>query len=120
MGNRALLVPKNSIGDRGPVVAIYVHWYDEDALDEAYEKMKVLGYRNVIEDPSYGMARLCQTLCEIYEDGLNIGLDVVDFGDPKGVVETAEWLDEGIILIGDFDEDFEKLDIEAWKEEYGC
>ena len=51
---------------------------------------------------------------------MNIGLEIVDFGDPKGVVETAEWLDEGIILVGDHDEGFEKLDIEAWKGAYEC
>lgn len=120
MGNRAIIVPKESVGDHGPVVGIYVHWFAEDALNEALDKVKNLGYRSTKADPSYGMTRLCQVLCEMYEDGLNIGLEIVDFGDPKGVVETAEWLDEGIILIGDFDEDFEKLDIEAWKEEYGC
>lgn len=120
MGNRAVIVPKESVGDHGPVVGIYVHWFDEDALNEALDKVEKLGYRSTKDDPSYGMARLCQVLCEKYKDGLNIGLEIVDFGDPKGVVETAEWLDEGIILIGDFDEDFERLDVEAWKEECGC
>lgn len=120
MGNKAIIVPKESVGDYGPVVGIYVHWFDEDVLNEALDKIKNLGYRSTKDDPSYGMARLCQVLCEKYKDGLNIGLEIVDFGNPMGVVEAAEWLDEGIILVGDHDEGFEKLDIEAWKEEYVC
>ena len=43
MGNRAVIVPKESVGDHGPVVGIYVHWFFEDALAEALEEVEKLG-----------------------------------------------------------------------------
>lgn len=94
MGNRAVIIPESAVMNEETTVGIYVHWYDESDLMTALAEMQARGYRSIEDDDMYGMARLCQVLCEQNQDGLNIGLTVVD---PR---EPDEWLDEGYIAIG--------------------
>ncbi|DBA35625.1 TPA_asm: hypothetical protein vir335_00069 [Classicovirus victor] len=81
MGNRAIIVSTGNMSD--VTAGIYVHWFDKGTLENALEEMKARGYRDPADDAEYGMARLCQVLCEQNPDGLNIGLTTVDLDDPR-------------------------------------
>lgn len=116
MGNRAIIVPKEAVKEKTVCVGIYVHWYDDGLLARAMAEVEDRGYRSVAKDEAYGMARLCQTLCERCPDGLNIGLVTCDFGNPEWVRGEAMWLDEGFVMVGDHGE-AEVLDTEDWAEE---
>lgn len=97
MGNRAWIVAKSDVDEgRGLVSAIYVHWFDRDALDDALKELRRREYRDTDRDPCYGMARLCQILCEQNPDGLNIGLTVVDIRHPD---DRDIWMDVGLIAV---------------------
>lgn len=93
MGNRAIIVSTGNMN--GVTAGIYVHWFDKGALENALEEMKARGYRDPANDAEYGMARLCQILCEQNPDGLNIGLTTVDFWDE----DINEYLDVGLIAV---------------------
>lgn len=106
MGNRAIIV---STGVRTTVTAgIYVHWFNRQALWDAIKEMMSRGYRDPADDAEYGMARLCQVLCEQNPDGLNIGLTTVDIGDPH----CADGLDVGLIAV-----DYSGIFRVAWNDE---
>lgn len=106
MGNRAIIVSTGNMN--GVTAGIYVHWFDKGALENALEEMKARGYRDPANDAEYGMARLCQVLCEQNPDGLNIGLTTVDIGDPH----CADGLDVGLIAV-----DYSGIFRVAWNDE---
>lgn len=102
MGNRAIVVPWKAMAEKRATVGIYVHWYDDEDLEMALKMMEEKGWRSVSEDEEYGMARLCQLLCDQGYDGGNVGLKVVDFGNPKDVSEKGRYLDEGYVGVEDY------------------
>ena len=106
MGNRAIIVSTGITN--GITAGIYVHWFDKGTLENALEEMKARGYRDPANDAEYGMARLCQVLCEQNPDGLNIGLTTVDIGDPH----CADGLDVGLIAV-----DYSGIFRVAWNDE---
>lgn len=106
MGNRAIIVSTGNMSD--VTAGIYVHWFDKGTLENALEEMKARGYRDPADDAEYGMARLCQVLCEQNPDGLNIGLTTVDIGDPH----CADGLDVGLIAV-----DYSGIFRVAWNDE---
>ena len=93
MGNRAVIVSKDTTKEnQNQKIGIYVHWYgSEDSIKSFLKDAKEKGVRNVISDPSYGWARLCQIISDTltkecleseyetskshaYETGIGIGL----------------------------------------------
>lgn len=93
MGNRAVIVSKDTTKEnQDKKIGIYVHWYGgEDSIKSFLKDAKEKGVRNVISDPSYGWARLCQVISDTltkecleseyetskshaYETGIGIGL----------------------------------------------
>lgn len=93
MGNRAVIVSKDTTKEnQNQKIGIYVHWYgSEDSIKSFLKDAKDKGVRNVISDPSYGWARLCQVISDTltkecleseyetskshaYETGIGIGL----------------------------------------------
>lgn len=100
MGNRAVIIDKNAFENKYPTVGIYVHWYDEDDLLSWLKTCKELGYRSTTDDPSYGMARLCQIACEDCSGGYNIGLMVID---PVRDTRKGMLLDVGFVLVSEYE-----------------
>lgn len=93
MGNRAVIVSKDTTKEnQNQKIGIYVHWYgSEDSIKSFLKDAKDKGVRNVVSDPSYGWARLCQIISDTltkecleseyetskshaYETGIGIGL----------------------------------------------
>jgi hypothetical protein len=93
MGNRAVIVSKDTTKEnQNQKIGIYVHWYgSEDSIKSFLKDAKDKGVRNVVSDPSYGWARLCQVISDTltkecleseyetskshaYETGIGIGL----------------------------------------------
>ena len=100
MGNRAVIIDKNAFENKYPTVGIYVHWYDEDDLLSWLKTCKELGYRSTTDDPSYGMARLCQIACEDCSNGYNVGLMVID---PVRDTRKGMLLDVGFVLVSEYE-----------------
>lgn len=94
MGNRAVIIAKSDM-DESIATGIYIHWFSAQDVLDALAEMKTRGYRSPDTDLMYGMARLCQTLCESNRDGLNIGLCTVN---PH---ERDSFLDVGVLAVGD-------------------
>lgn len=93
MGNRCVIVSKDTTKENAnQKIGIYLHWYgSEDTVKEFLQEAKNKGVRDVISDPSYGWARLCQVIADIltksdleseyetahkhaYETGMGIGI----------------------------------------------
>ena len=93
MGNIAVIVSKDTTKEnQNQKIGIYVHWYgSEDSIKSFLKDAKDKGVRNVVSDPSYGWARLCQVISDTltkecleseyetskshaYETGIGIGL----------------------------------------------
>jgi len=91
MGNRCVIVSKDTTkSNQDKKLGIYLHWYgSEDTVKEFLQDAKDKGIRNIISDPSYGWARLCQVIADAltkealeseyskdnaYETGIGIGL----------------------------------------------
>ena len=93
MGNRAVIVSKDTTKEnQNKKLGIYLHWYgSEDTVKSFLQDAKEKGVRNVMSDPNYGWARLCQVISDTltkdcmeseyeiskshaYETGIGIGL----------------------------------------------
>ena len=93
MGCRCVIVDKNTTKENAnQKIGIYLHWHgEENTVKEMLASAKDLGQRDVISDPLYGWARLCQRLADIiseeclasqyetskshaYETGIGIGI----------------------------------------------
>lgn len=93
MGNRAVITSKENFENNG--IGIYVHWNGgRDSIEAFLTYCKIKGYRPPDMD-NYGWARLCQTICNYFEDGLSVGIDTIknldcDNGD-NGVYIIEGW-----------------------------
>lgn len=67
MGNRCVIVDKNTTKENADKkIGIYLHWHgSEDIVKDILASAKDLGQRDVISDPSYGWARLCQRFADM-------------------------------------------------------
>lgn len=93
MGNRAIIVDKDTTKENAnQKIGIYLHWHgDKETVEQILSSAKDLGQRDVISDPAYGWARLCQRFADIiseeclaspyetskshaYETGIGIGI----------------------------------------------
>lgn len=80
MGNRAVIVSADTTKENAnQKIGIYVHWAgDIENIENALDKAKELGIRNVEEDNQYFWARFCQIFANMlpsYDSG--IGIDIV-------------------------------------------
>lgn len=68
MGNRAVIVSKDTTKEnKNKKIGIYVHWCgDEDDIKSFLQDAKSKGVRDVISDPNYGWARLCQVIADTF------------------------------------------------------
>ena len=93
MGNRCVIVSEDTTKEnQNKKIGIYLHWYgSEDTVKEFLQEAKDKGARDIMSDPSYGWARLCQIIADnltkdcleseyetarshAYETGIGIGL----------------------------------------------
>lgn len=80
MGNRAVIVSADTTKENAnQKIGIYVHWAgDIENIENALDKAKELGIRNVEDDNQYFWARFCQIFANMlpsYDSG--IGIDIV-------------------------------------------
>jgi len=87
MGNRAVIT------DERKEIGIYLHWSGgRDSVEGFLEYCKMKNYR---ED--YGMARLAQTICNYFDDGLSCGVDLLENLDCDNwdngmyIIDTTTW-----------------------------
>lgn len=74
MGNRALVISSDTTKENADKkLGIYLHWHgSEDTVKEMLAECKRRKIRDLISDPTYGMARMCQTFADlITEEALN-------------------------------------------------
>lgn len=74
MGCRCVIVSKDT--DRtnaNQKIGIYLHWHgDKETVEAFLEEAKNKGVRDVMSDPSYGWARICQIIADnITAESLN-------------------------------------------------
>jgi hypothetical protein len=88
MGNRAVIT------DERKKVGIYLHWNGgRDSIEGFLKYCKMKGYRN----DDYGMARLAQTICNYFDDGLSCGVDLLENLDCDNwdngmyIINTSTW-----------------------------
>lgn len=111
MGNRAVLVSKDTTKENAnQKIGIYLHWYgSEETVKGFLQEAKDKGVRNIMSDPSYGWARLCQIIADnitknclesgyeiskshAYETG--IGIDIVSQLDYHNYDNGVYYIDE--------------------------
>ena len=114
MGNRCVIVSKDT--DRtnaNQKIGIYLHWHgDKEVVEQILGSAKDLGQRDVISDPSYGWARLCQRFADmITEESLASQYETArghayELGIGIGIVKDLDChnYDNGVYYI---DENFE-------------
>ena len=84
MGNRAVIVSKNSvieINGRKAInpyaIGVYLHWNGgRDSVEGFLAYCDIQGYRMPSADRSYGFARLTQTIANYFDSGLSVGVDL--------------------------------------------
>lgn len=93
MGNRAVITTKENWKNGG--VGIYLHWNGgRDSVEAFLKYCELKGFRAPSED-CYGMARLCQVICNFFGGGSSCGIDTLwhldcDNGD-NGVYIIDGW-----------------------------
>lgn len=93
MGNRAVITTKENWKNGG--VGIYLHWNGgRDSVEAFLKYCELKGFRAPSDD-CYGMARLCQVICNFFGGGLSCGIDTLchldcDNGD-NGVYIIDGW-----------------------------
>lgn len=78
MGCRAVIVDKNTTKENAnQKIGVYLHWYgSRDTVERLLQICKDRKIRNVISDPQYGWARLCQAFADkLTQDDLDSGFD---------------------------------------------
>lgn len=94
MGNRAIIKSKDA--DFG----VYLHWNGGiDSVTAFLKYCKFRGFRPFDGD-GYGIARFCQIVGNFFGGDLSIGVVPVDRSQLK---KTAEWLDNGVYIVKDWD-----------------
>ena len=92
MGNRAVIKPV------GKNIGVYLHWNGGiDSVTAFLKYCELKGFRSF--DDAYGMARFCQVVGNFFGGGLSIGIET----DVSISKEYAEWLDNGIYVVKDWD-----------------
>ena len=116
MGNRAVLVSKDTTpANADKKMGIYVHWYgSEDDIKAFLAEAKKRNIRNVIDDASYGWARLCQTIADMlteidikspfentrqYAYNSGIGIDIVSHLDCHNYDNGVYYIDENFEIV---------------------
>ena len=93
MGNRAIVKPE------GKNIGVYLHWNGGINSVTAFLKYcELKGYRSFSDD-SYGLARFCQVVGNFFGGGLSIGVET----DIYETEEAAEWIDNGIYVVKDWE-----------------
>ena len=96
MGNRAIIVPE------GEGIGVYLHWNGgRDSVEAFLAYCKLKGYRPFGGKgrDSYGVARFTQVVCNFFGGGLSVGVQPMHRNE-KALKEDAEWLDNGIYIVG--------------------
>lgn len=92
MGNRAVIKPI------GKNIGVYLHWNGGiDSVTAFLKYCELKGFRSF--DDAYGMARFCQVVGNFFGGGLSVGIET----DVSVSKEYAEWLDNGIYIVKDWD-----------------
>lgn len=92
MGNRAVIKPV------GKNIGVYLHWNGGiDSVTAFLKYCELKGFRSF--DDAYGMARFCQVVGNFFGGGLSVGIET----DVSISKEYAEWLDNGIYVVKDWD-----------------
>ena len=116
MGNRCVLVSSDTTKENADKkVGIYLHWHgSEDTVKEFLTEAKDKGVRDVISDPSYGFARLCQVIADnLTAECLNsqyetakshayetsIGIDIVSHLDCANGDNGVYYIDENFEIV---------------------
>lgn len=93
MGNRAIVKPE------GKNIGVYLHWNGGvDSVTAFLKYCELKGYRSFSDD-SYGVARFCQVVGNFFGGGLSLGLET----DIYETEECAEWIDNGIYVVRDWE-----------------
>lgn len=93
MGNRAIVKPE------GRNIGVYLHWNGGvDSVTAFLKYCELKGYRSFSDD-SYGIARFCQVVGNFFGGGLSLGIET----DIYETEEAAEWIDNGIYVVKDWE-----------------
>lgn len=93
MGNRAIVKPE------GKNIGVYLHWNGGiDSVTGFLKYCELRGFRSFSDD-SYGIARFCQVVGNFFGGDLSIGIET-DIYETK---EAAEWIDNGIYVVKDWE-----------------
>lgn len=93
MGNRAIIKPCDMN------IGLYLHWNGgRDSVEAFLQYCKMKGYRGLGQDSPYGLARLCQVISNYFGGGMSIGIVSC-----LGTKEDAEWFDNGVYVVKDWD-----------------
>lgn len=72
MGNRCVITTKEHI------IGVYLHWNGgPDSVATFLHYCKLAKYRSP-ETDNYGWARLCQVVGNYFDDGLSVGIDIIN------------------------------------------
>ena len=111
MGNRAVIVSSDTNkSNANKKIGVYVHWHgSEDTIKELLQVCKDRKIRGVMNDPTYGWARLCQAFADVMtEESLNSEYEsareyAYSTGIGIGIVSTLDTYnyDNGVYYIDD-------------------